>query len=276
MQRGEVDPAFFETMGIPLVMGRGFSEEDRRESPRVAIVNETAARRFWPGESPLGREFSPLDTEEVIRVVGVARDTRIERLRETQKPFFYFPVAQRPDPDVVLVARGEPAPEEITAMLRRMIRGVDPDLTIMEAKTMEEHVGLILFPARMAALLLGLFGALALTLATVGLYGVVSFSVSQRTQEVGIRLSLGADARRVVAMVMGGAMRLVGVGGTLGLAAALGLSQLIRHYLYGVGPWDPLTILGVPLLLGSVAFGAALVPARRASRVNPVEAMRRE
>jgi predicted permease len=276
VQRAEVDPAFFQAMGIPLAMGRGFTDEDRPESPRVAVVNETAARRFWPAESPVGREFSPVGSDQVIRVVGVAGDTRIERLREPPKPLFYFPLAQRPDPDIILVARGQPAPEEITAMLRRMIRETDPSLTIMDAKTMEEHVGVILFPARMAALLLGVFGGLALTLATIGLYGVVSFSVSQRTQEMGIRLSLGADSGAVRSMVIRSAMGLAGIGGVAGLAAALGLAQLIRHLLYGVGPWDPMTILGVPLLLGGVAAAAALIPARRASRVNPVEALRYE
>ena len=276
VQREEVDPAFFETMGIPLVMGRGFTEEDRPGSPRVAIVNETAARWFWPGESPLGREFFPLGSDRGLRVVGVVGDTKINRLREPPKPLFYFPIAQQPDRDLILVARGGLAPEQITSMLRRMIREVNPGLMIMDTKTMEENVGVILFPARMAALLLGVFGALALTLATVGLYGVVSYSVSQRTREVGIRLSLGADAGAVMGMVMRNAMSVVAVGGILGLVVAFGLAQLIRHVLYGVGPWDPTTILGVPLLLGCVAAAAALIPARRASRVNPVEALRYE
>jgi predicted permease len=276
VQREEVDPAFFETMGITLVMGRTFTEEDRPGSPRVAIVNETAARGYWPGESPLGREFFPLGSEQGFRVVGVVGDTKIERLREPPKPLFYFPIAQRPDHDLILVARGQPAPEEITAMLRRMIREVNPNLMIMDAKTMEENIGVILFPARMAALLLGVFGVLALTLATIGLYGVVSFSVSRRTREVGIRMSLGADAIGVIAMVMRGAMELVGIGGIAGLAAAVGLAQLMRHVLYGVGPWDPMTILGVPILLGCVAAVAAFIPARRASRVNPVEALKSE
>ena len=276
VQRAEVDPAFFETMGIPLVTGRVFMEEDRPGSPRVAIVNETAARWYWPGESPVGREIFPLGSEQGFRVVGVAGDTKINRLREPAKPLFYFPIAQQRDQDLILVARGQPAAEQITAMLRRMIREVNPNLMIMDAKTMEENIGVILFPARMAALLLGIFGALALSLATIGLYGVVSFTVSQRTQEMGIRLSLGADAGAVMGMVMRGAMGLVGIGGIVGLAAAIGLAQLIRHILFGVGPWDPMIILGVPLLLGCVAALAALIPARRASRVNPVEALKYE
>jgi len=174
------------------------------------------------------------------------------------------------------VARGRPDAPEIAAMMRQMVREVDPNLMIIETMTMEENVGVILFPARMAALLLGVFGALALTLATIGLYGAVSFSVSQRTHEVGIRMSLGADAKAVMTMVMRGALAVVLIGGALGLAAALGLAQLIRTVLYGVGPWDPGTLLGVPLLLVCVAAVAALIPARRASRVNPVRALKYE
>jgi ABC-type antimicrobial peptide transport system permease subunit len=145
---------------------------------------------------------------------------------------------------------------------------------IVETLTMEDNIGVILFPARMAALLLGVFGVLALALATVGLYGVVNFSVSQRTREVGIRMSLGASAVSVLGMVLKGAMQLVGIGGIVGLAAAIGFAQFLRHILYGVGPWDPMTIIGVPILLSCVAVGAAFIPARRASRVSPVQALK--
>jgi len=276
VQREEVDPAFFETLGIPLRMGRAFTADDRPGSPRVVIVNETAARMFWSGQSPLGREFFDQGSDEGFEVVGVVGDTKIERLREPSMPLFYFPVAQQLDTDLILVARGQPEAGEITAMLRRMIREVNPALMIMDAKTMEENLGVILFPARMSALLLGVFGVLAMTLATIGLYGVVSYSVSQRTQEMGIRMSLGADAGAVIGMVMRGALGLVAVGGLTGLAVGLGLAQLARSVLYGVGPWDATTVLGVPLLLGFVATAAALIPARRASRVNLIEALRYE
>ena len=161
-------------------------------------------------------------------------------------------------------------------MLRQMVRDVRPDLMILDSKTMQENVDVVLVPARMAAYLLGFFGVIALTLATIGLYGVVSYSVSQRTREVGIRMSLGADAAAVMLMVLKGAMGVVGVGGIVGLAAAFALAQVIRHVLYGVGPWDLATMLGVPLVLGTVAAVAALIPARRASRVNPVEALKYE
>jgi predicted permease len=276
VEREEVAAAFFETMGIPLVAGRSFSQEDGSGSPPVAIVNEAAARLFWPGLSPLGREFSPIGSNRTVSVVGVVGNTRFEGLRGAYKPLFYFPIAQQPDPDLILVARGQFPSDEIAAMLRRAIRDLNPSLMVMETITMEENIGLVLFPARMTALVLGVFGVLALMLATIGLYGVVSFSVSQRTREMGIRMSLGADAGSVIRLVMKGALSLVVIGGTAGLAGALALARLLRHLLYEVGPWDPMTILGVPLLLGCVAAVAALIPARRASRVDPVRALKYE
>ncbi|MFG1691228.1 ABC transporter permease, partial [Gemmatimonadota bacterium] len=276
--RERVDHAYFETMGITLVEGRGFTEEDRAESPRVAVVSEAAARRFWPNESPVGKEFfrDHEGTDRMYRVVGVAGDTKIETLGEPPTPLFWFPITQEMGSELILVARGQPSPPQIVGMLRRMVREVNPGLMVMEAKTMEEHIGVMLFPARMAALLLGFFGVVALVLATVGLYGIVSFAVSRRTREVGIRMSLGADQSAVIGMVLRGALGVVAVGGLAGLAIAVALAQLIRQFLFGMGPGDPLTLIGVPLLLGGVATLAAYIPGRRASQVNPVEALRQD
>jgi predicted permease len=274
--RERVDHAFFETMGIPLVAGRGITEEDRAESPRVVVVNEAAAHRFWPGENPVGREVYRVGSEEAYQVVGVTGDTKIETLGEPPTPLFYFPLAQGLSSDFILVARGQQPPAQIAAMLRRMAREVNPQLMVMEAKTMEEHIGVMLFPARMAALLLGFFGAVALVLATIGLYGVVSFAVSRRTREVGIRMSLGADQSAVIRMVLRGALGVVIVGGLVGLAIAIGLAQVIRQFLFGIGPGDPVTLIGVPILLFGVAALAAYLPGRRASQVNPVEALRHD
>ena len=263
-------------MGIPLVEGRGFTEEDRAESPRVAMVSEAAAHRFWPGESPVGREFYTVGSEQVYSVVGVVGNTKLESLGEAPTPLFYLPTTQAMSSDVILVARGQVTPPQIAAMLRRMVREVNPTLVVMEAKTMEEHIGVMLFPARMAALLLGFFGVVALLLATIGLYGIVSFAVSRRTREVGIRMSLGADQSAVIGMVLRGALGVVIVGGLVGLAIAIGLAQVIRQFLFGIGPGDPLTLVGVPILLFGVAALAAYLPGRRASQVNPVEALRHD
>jgi ABC-type antimicrobial peptide transport system permease subunit len=208
--------------------------------------------------------------------VGVAKDTKVWTLGEEYRPYFYFPRDQFPINNIQLVARGDVPDAQIVGQLRQLVREVDSRLVLMEAKTMSEHLSFALFPPRMAALLLGVFGALALILATTGLYGTVAYSVSRRGREVGIRMSLGADAGEVVLMVLRGAMGLVVVGATLGWAASLGLAQAVRGYLYGIGALDPVTFIGVPLLLGGVALAAALIPARRASRVNPVSALKSE
>ncbi len=270
-----VDTAYLETMGIPLVAGRAFTDEDRPGAPWVIMISEAGARTFWPGENPLGKEILSTSRERRYQVVGVVRDVKVHTLGEAPQPLIYFPIAQRQGGDLYLVARGRPEPPEIAAMLRRMVRETHPRLLIMETKTMEENLSVMLFPARMAALLLGTFGAMALCLATIGLYGVVSFAVSQRTREVGIRMSLGADASAVIALVLRGAMAVVAVGGLLGLGAAYGMAQLIGQFLVGIAPGDPVTLIGVPLLLGTVALLAAFIPARKASRVDPVEALRR-
>ncbi len=276
VQREEVDADYFATMGIRMVAGRSFTTDDRPNSVRVAIVNETAADRLWPGQDPLGQELLPLGSGRGYRVVGVARDTRVERLREAAKPLLYLPITQVSDPDLLLVARGGPASAEIAGMLRTMIREVDPALMVMETTTMEERIGAILSPGRLAALLLGVFGILALILATVGLYGVVSFSVSQRTREMAVRLSVGATARAVVGTVVGRAMRLVAFGGVVGLAVALGLAQLLRRVFYGVAPVDAVTVVTACLFLAGAGAVAAWIPARRAGRVDPVTALRYE
>ena len=272
----QVESEYFATMGIPVMAGRGFTIDDRREAQRVIIVSEAAARTYWPGESPVGREIFSSSGQTSYQIVGVARDIKVHTLGESPQILVYFPLTQRQPSNVYLVARGQPKPATIAGMLRQVVRETDRRIVIMETKTMEENLSVVLFPSRMAALLLGTFGALALCLATIGLYGVVSFTVSRRTREVGIRMSLGADAAAVIALVLRGAMAVVAVGGLLGLAAAYGLAQLIGQFLVGTDPGDPVTLIGVPLLLGTVAVLAAFIPARRASRVDPVEALRRD
>jgi len=266
---------YLETMGIQVVSGRGFNEEDRPGSEFVAVISETAARDFWPGESPLGREIITPANERAYRIVGVAKDTKVWTLGEEYRPYVYVSKEQSTrELGSQIVATGTLPEAQIVAELQRITRETDSRLVVMEAKTMSDHLSIALFPPKMAALLLGVFGALALILACTGLYGTVAFSVSRRTREMGIRLSLGADAGKVIAMVLKGAMSLVLVGTIIGVLLSLGLAQAIRGFLYGVGALDPVTFLGVPLLLGGVAFVAALVPARRASRVNPVQALK--
>ena len=271
-----VSPTYFETMGIQVVSGRGLEESDGAESEPVAVISETAARRFWPGESPIGREIKPSHRDESYRVVGVAKDTKVWTLGEEYRPYVYFPYEQYGGEAMQLVARGDVPEAQIVGQLRQLVPEVDSRLVLMEAKTMSEHLSLALFPPRMAALLLGVFGGLALILATTGLYGTVAYSVSRRGREVGIRMSLGADAREVILMVLKGAMGLVFAGALIGWILSLGLAQAVQQFLYGIGAMDPVTFVGVPLILGGVALLAALIPARRASRVNPVNALKSE
>jgi len=271
-----VDAGYVSVMGIPLLSGRGIEATDREGTPRVVLVSQEAARRFWPEESPLGKEIISSSTGNGYQVVGVVGNVASNLLRDPPRPTVYFSLAQRPREEVYLVAEGAGTRQETVAALRRAVWEVDPDLLIRHAQSLEERLGVNLYPARMAALFLGTFGLMALLLAAIGLYGVVSLSVSRRTREVGVRMSLGADAGRVVAMILGGSLGSVAVGGFIGLSLAILLARLIRGFLFGVEPADPTTLVSVPLILGAVAALAAYLPARRASRVNPVRALRSE
>lgn len=271
-----VSPSYLKVMGIPIVAGRGLTEEDQAGSQPVVVISETAARRFWPGESPLGREIRRPGRDGGYRVVGVAKDTKVWTIGEEYRPYVYFSRNQYPIDGLQLVARGDIPEAEIAGQLQRLVTDVDSRLVLMEAKTMSEHLSLALFPPRMAALLLAVFGGLALILATTGLYGTVAYNVSRRNREMGIRMSLGADAGNLVWTILRGAMGLVGIGALLGWGLSLGLARTVQGFLYGVGAMDPVTFIGVPVLLGVVALLAALVPARRASRADPLRALRSE
>jgi hypothetical protein len=261
-------------MGIPLVVGRDILESDRKETDPVVVVSQSAAQRFWPGERALGKEM--VANQASYRVVGVVGDVTVKFLSDPPEPTCYFPLAQWPASELFFVARGSVGTGEMVATLRQAIAEVAPDLQVLQVQTLEDRVGINLYPVRLAAVYLGTFGLMALILAAVGLYGVVSLSVSRRVREVGIRMSIGADAGNVVVMVLRDSLGPVFVGGAIGLGLATALANLIRSFLFGVQPVDPLTLVSVPLLLGSVAVVAAFVPARRASRMNPVEALRKE
>jgi predicted permease len=271
-----VSPTYFDVMEIPMVSGRVFSPEDREGSEPAAIVSEATARRFWPNESPIGQTIHRPSSDVSYRIVGVAADTKVWTLGEEFQPYVYLARTQTNPISAFFVARGSLPDAQIAGQLRQLIQDVDPRLVIMETKTMAEHLSVQLFPPRAAAGLLGVFGLLALILATTGLYGTVAFNVSRRTREMGIRLSLGADANKVVRMVLRGAMALAVVGGVMGLLVSLGLAQVVSGFLYGTRTFDPVTFTVVPVILLGVAAVAAFIPARRASRVNPVEVLKAE
>jgi predicted permease len=270
-----VSASFFETLEIPILSGRGFTPDDRAGTEEVAVVSQAMVEAFWPGQDPLGKQIYRGSSQRSVTVVGVARDTKVTRLGESPTPFIYLVREQSPTAFLRIAARGADGGQASTA-IRRALREENPNLAVMDVRPMEKHVSLLLFPSRVAAILLGTFGGLALLLAAIGLYGVVNFSVSSRTREIGIRMSLGADRLSVIRKMMGGAMGVVAVGGALGLMASYILARVVQRFLFGVGPGDPVTLILVPLLLSGVAFLAALVPARRATRVNPTEALRTE
>jgi predicted permease len=272
----QVSPGFFSTLGIPILAGRSLRSEDRSGAPEVVVVSQAMAEAFWPGESPIGKQILRGTAERGATVVGVARDTKVERLGEDPLPFIYFARAQYPTSHLRVVAKARGLAGDPVSTLQRAIREVDPNFAVMEIKSMEANLSLLLFPSKVAAILLGAFGALALILAAVGLYGVVNFAVSRRTREMGIRMSLGADTGTLTATLMRGAITVVAVGGLIGLAFSYALARVVQGFLLGVRAGDPFVMLTVPVLLGGVAMTAAFIPARKATRVNPVEALRSE
>ena len=270
-----VDPGFFEAAGIPLVRGRKFSDTDLPDGIRVAVVNEVFAERFWPGQDPIGKVIRRESGQELV-VVGVARSTKVRTLGEPPRPFIYTPYSQRYTAYLTAVLQTRGRPEAVLQTAFRTLREMDPEMVVMESKTMEEHLGVQLMPARLGALMASLFAMVALALASIGLYGVVSYAVSRRSREMGIRMSLGAAPGTVVLQVVREGMVLVGVGTGVGLALALAGARVLRSLLYGVGALDPLTFIGVPVLLLAVTLLASYLPARRASRVDPVRALKAE
>lgn len=273
-----VSPGYFEAMGTPIVRGRGFLESDRPGARSVIVINEEMASRFWPGQDPVGR-FVTLPGAGGARtraeIVGVTRTGRYQSLGEAPRPFFYKPLLQTYEAGVQLVVRtADDRP--ILGAIRDEVRRGDPRLALIGAGTLDQHMELPLFPARAAGGMLGLFGAVALLLAVMGLYGVVAYSVSLRTREMGVRMALGARRMDVMRLVVWQGLRLTLIGLGIGLPAALGASRALSSVLYGISTADPLSFAGVALLLMLVAAVASSVPARWATRVDPIRALRAE
>ncbi len=272
-----VTPGYFEALRIPIVDGRGFAEADRRDAVKVAIVNETFARRSWPDASPLGRgiRLGALDDEE-LEVVGVARNAKYRTLTEDPRAMVYVPYEQWPYLSLVVLVRLERPGVNIAGPLRDIVRDLDPALPLDANAAYRELMGIAMLPSRAAALFTTVFGAVGLLLAALGLYGVLAFAVTRRTREIGIRIALGARSGAVRASVIRGGVKLVGAGLAIGFLAAGAIMQLMRGLLYGVSPTDPITFVGIALLLMVVAVAAAYLPAWRATRIDPVEALRAE
>jgi predicted permease len=272
-----VGPNFFKTMGIALVNGRDFSDTDGQNAPPVAIVNATAAAMQFPNGNPIGSRVSVEGQGGPWReIVGVVRDSKYSTLSEDAVPVVYLPLTQNHETGMTLYVRAAVPPASLAGSLRREIQALEPNLPVPNIRTMAETIGTSLYAARMGAWLLGVFGGLALLLAVIGVYGVLSFSISRRTREMGIRLALGADTHRVFLLVVRDGMSLVAVGVLIGLAGGLAAARAIASSLNGVSSTDlPTFTLTIGLLI-AVALVACALPARRAIRVNPITALRHE
>jgi putative ABC transport system permease protein len=280
-----VSPGYFRAMRIPLLRGRDFTEQDTPQAPLVTIVNQALVRRFFPNEDPIGKklfietlvsgrqELGPPVAWEIIGVVGTVK---VHSLGEEESPEIYVPYSQSPWPFTRLVVRTAADPMALANSVKSAIRQIDKDQPVTQFRTMEQIVAASASQPRFWTILLGLFAAIALTLAAVGIYGVISYAVTQRTHEIGVRLALGAQKKDVLNLVVRQSMvpALNGVG--IGLAGALAVTRLMSSLLYSVTATDPVTFIVVPLLLTVVALLACYIPARRVTKVDPVAALRYE
>jgi len=272
----EISPNYFHTMEIPL-RGRDFTERDDKEESRVAIINETFARRFFPGREAIGRRFNFSGPDKPYwEVVGVAADGKYNSLGEDPKAAFYRPLLRDYSTNATLVARTTGDSNSALAALRGELLRMDSALPLYNVQTLSEHMNVPLFPFRMAAAVLGSFGVLAIVLAAIGIYGVMSYVVASRTREIGVRIAVGAAKRDVLILIIKQGMTLAIIGLGSGLLIAFGVAQLMAKLLFGVSPVDLVTFAGVTLLLGLVAVVACYIPARRAMKVDPLVALRYE
>lgn len=274
-----VDPGYFSTMRIGVLRGRDFSDADNETEPRVAMINQTMAERFWPHENPIGKRFGMNgEAGSFVEVVGVTHDGKYQAVGEDPQPFFYLPIAQNFVSKRALQIRSSVTPESLAKPVARLISTAAPGLSIIDCETMQQFLegALGFFAFRLAATLAGGLGIIGLVLALVGVYGVVSLTVSLRTREVGIRMALGADSREILKLIWLQGVRLVILGVAIGIPAAWALTRAMTHVIAGISASDPVTYLGVSLALLVVTLVACWIPARRAIKVDPMAALRYE
>ena len=272
-----ITPGYFQTMGIQLLRGRNFTEQDaEKNAAPVAIIDETMAQQFWPNEDALGRRFRFMVLKDPVEVIGIARNSKAVTLGETPTPMVYWPLKEINDTGITLFVHTAGSPGAMLSEIRWIVRAVDVHIPITYEKTIQQHMAIALWPSWMGAMLLGSLGLLAFILASMGVYGVMAYSVSQRTRELGIRMALGAQTSQVIRLVLRQGMLLAAIGLGFGLFAAFGSTRLTGSLLYGVNPSDPVIFIGVTSLLAFAAFAACYFPALRALKINPVTALRTE
>jgi len=273
-----ITPDYLKAMRVPLLRGRNFTAADRTGAPKVVLINEAAARRFWPGEDPIGKPIAVGQGGfgDRAEIVGIIADVRYGTMDAPPGPDVFIPFAQSPRNSMVLYLRTTSDPRALAVAVRAEVRALDRNLPVYDLKTMIERISDATSSARFSAVLLGIFAAIALVLSAIGIYGVMSYAVSQRTHEIGIRIALGAEPRDVLALVVRRGLGLTVAGLVLGVAAALASTRVLTTLLYEVRPSDPPTYIVIAGILGLVAFFASYVPARRATRVDPLVALRSE
>jgi len=275
-----ISPGYLTTIGTAILRGRDFVESDTADSMPVALISLSMARKFWPSEDPVGKQVGPRSTKyPAATIVGITADVKHLSLREEPIPEMYVPFTQKVWPSLytmTVALRTSSEPTSVTATVRQALHSVDPDLPLAKITTMTHLVDESMAKPKFAMLLLGSFGVLSLLLASVGMYGVVSYSVAERTQEISIRMAIGAQRTSVFAMVLSQGALLLALGISLGLLASFAASRLMSSFLYGVQPTDVATYIGVSIFLAGVTLLACYIPARRAMRIDPMVALRYE
>jgi putative ABC transport system permease protein len=274
-----VSPDYFRVMRIPLLLGRFFSDQDMPSRPKVAIISETLVRRYFPNQDPLGRQMRfgfPPDSNVSREIVGIVGDVRDAALSRKPGPMMYVPFAQAPLYGGEVVVRSSLSASSVAAGVRQAVRSIDKNLPVTGIEPLDDALGKSISQERFRTFLLGSFSAIALVLAAVGIFGVMSYSASQRTHEIGIRIALGAGRREVLRLILGQGMKLALFGLGIGVVAAFLLTRLMSSLLYNVSATDPVTFASVTIILLAVALTACYIPARRAMRVDPMVALRHE
>ena len=270
------DNGFFRTLNVPLVRGRLFTEREMIERSNVVVISESLARRYFANIDPIGKRLGIYMTDPIVptEIVGIVGDVRFQDLTAEPKPTTYWPHPQLAYSSMTLTVRAAGDPLALAPAVEHAIRTLDPDQPVSDVRTMAQWVAKTLAQARFNSLLLATFAGLALLLAAIGIYGVMSYAVSQRTSEIGIRLAMGAEARDILRMMVGSAFRLTAIGLAIGVALALALSRTVASLLYETAGTDPITFAAVLATLSVVALVASYLPARRAARIPPVDALR--